>query len=702
MFSLSDVVSAGNISLTLARMASSTTSTPLLPGIDAISSTTAAAASGAEPRNTAMTMQTNDYKKEPWIGSHSVGSQESSPTESKDTLKQDGRRDQNHQDGTKLNKRPSTVTCGDWAYFEDTWILECLAMAFSFASLIAIIIILRIYDQQPSPNLSYGLTLNTIISLLATASRSSLLFAVAAAVGQLKWIWFQRREQPIADMQSFDDATRGPMGSLTLLFQHRGISLASLGAIVTVLAVALDPFVQQIISYPVRETPSIKSQATMPRANTFAPNSNYTYFQELYNAALWNTEFAVNPTCSSGNCTWPEYQSLGFCSKCQDVTASAILYNCDKWTEPKRPSKNDTMAYKGQTYDCPISAGHGDNGTVKIDYFGTVGTQVPTSAVWSLNELTLGNFLGVDTPVYAMAHAKFSAESNVNITDLVRNIRISSVEECVMSLCLKTYNVSVSSGTPRVDVTAVDYGQRFTNDLPNGTIPETYYANLGVDCWKPTNRTGPFNYTKLPTGNWADKENFAFCLRKGEANYMTKGFTALEQTEPFLGYATEDYGFENDNSTIWTPLDSAKSSADWYSAYTRVITYGLGSVLSDTAAALTKYTLETNDEVVTGTGMISQSFVQVSWQWLAFPSVLLVAGFAFWIATVVINRSHRLGLWKSSILPMLCHGVERDDRGLGASTTGYTTISQLARSAQATRVNLDDVTEGRLRLGRNE
>jgi hypothetical protein len=594
---------------------------------------------------------------------------------------------------------PSPSKSGRWASLDDSWLLECLAMVFSFASFIAIIIILVVYDQKPSPNLSYGLTLNTIVSLLATASRSSLLFAVAAAVGQLKWMWFQRREQPISDMQSFDDATRGPLGSLTLLFQHRGLSLASLGAIVTVLAVAIDPFIQQILSYPVQQIPSSTAQATMPQAQTFAPNANYASFTQYYNAALWNTDFPVNPTCPSGNCTWPEFQSLGFCSKCQDVTDSAILYDCDQWTEPEI---NDTdTALHGAKYSCSVNTGHGGNGTVVVSYLPT-SISIPTDAVWSLVEIELGSFLGVNYPVYVFAHAKLEVEPNTNLTKLVRGLRISSVQECALSFCLRTYNVSVSSGTPQVNVTSVDYGQRFTENLPGNE--ESFYAD--IDCWRPTDRSGPFDFIKLSTGNWADTKQFAFCLRANEANWTRSGFNSLAHLSsgsPFLGYADAIYMFNNSTS-MWTKGESNSNNADYGAAFDRVIDYGLGSVLSDIAAALTKYTLETSNARATGTAMLPQAFVKVSWQWMTFPSVLLVAGFAFWISTMMINRQRRLGLWKSSILPILYNGAEKIDQGLNGSglASDYIKISQMTQSAQSTRVKLEDMTDGRLQLGRNK
>ncbi|KAJ5403245.1 hypothetical protein N7509_003116 [Penicillium cosmopolitanum] len=633
------------------------------------------------------------YYQRPQVAS--TESRASSPVDSQDTITVFGDRHHHNDlrsrslvartDRDKFNtKTPSPFKHGGWASLDDTWFLECLAMAFSFASFIAVIIILRAYDQKPSPNLSYGLTLNSIVSLLATASRSSLLFVVAAAVGQLKWIWIQHRERPVLDMQSFDDASRGPLGALYLLFQHRGLSIASLGAIVTVLSMALDPFIQQILSYPVQQTPGSSTQATMPQALTFASNTNYTFLEQSYNAALWNTDFAVNPTCPSGNCTWPEFQSLGFCSKCQDVTDLATIYKCNQWTEPDVDDQ-ENLTDDQKDHSCTVNSGNGANGTAVVGYYTKKdGMSIPADLIWILG-LTdrVESSLGVPYPIFTFAHAQFEAGSAnatiTNITEFVHGIRLKSVQECVLSLCLKTYNVSVTSGTPQINVTSIDYGERFTNNLP--VDDEIEYGYQDIDCWRPTDRPGPFNFVKLPTGTGPIPSNF-----------------------PFLGYKTEWYNFNFSTSSWAMSADKSwHTSANFPAAFTRVLDYGLGSLLSDMAAALTKYTVQTGNTSASGTVMISQAFVKVSWQWLTFPSVLLVAGIVFWITTVMKNRQHRLSLWKSSILPMLYCGAEKIDPRLErpGSAADYTKISQMSQSAQITRVKMEDIVDGRLRLGRN-
>lgn len=110
----------------------------------------------------------------------------------------------------------------------------------------AIPVALLIYNNKPSPSLPRGITLNTIVLLLATGSKSSLLFVTSESIGQLKWIWF-RKEHRLSDIQAFDSASRGPWGSFLLLYQHRGHSLVSLGTLTTLYSVAFDPFMQQLL-----------------------------------------------------------------------------------------------------------------------------------------------------------------------------------------------------------------------------------------------------------------------------------------------------------------------------------------------------------------------------------------------------------------------------------------------------------------------
>lgn len=215
-----------------------------------------------------------------------------------------------------------------------------LAIGFSLSCFIAIIAVLSSFGGKQSPELSYGLRLNTIVSILATACKSSLLFLVAESIGQLKWVWFfqgreDARKRPLHDIQSFDGASRGPLGSLMIIVGHKGLSLASLGATITLLSLAFDPFIQQIIDYPLGEITRDSDLAMAKQAVGF--ERDYDKFSDSQirnsvNAGIWTDNFEVNTTCPSGNCTWPSFDSVGWCSQCEDVTDSAVLVGCDNAT----------------------------------------------------------------------------------------------------------------------------------------------------------------------------------------------------------------------------------------------------------------------------------------------------------------------------------------------------------------------------------
>lgn len=47
------------------------------------------------------------------------------------------------------------------------------------------------------------------------------------------------------------------------------------------------------------------------------------------NAGIWGSGFEMEPSCPSGNCTWPVFRSAGWCSKCADITSATTFVGCD-------------------------------------------------------------------------------------------------------------------------------------------------------------------------------------------------------------------------------------------------------------------------------------------------------------------------------------------------------------------------------------
>lgn len=102
------------------------------------------------------------------------------------------------------------------------WWKELLSIVFSLLCLAANVAVLASLHQKPYESWRIArvdVTPNTIISIIATVTKASLLLPVAEILVQLKWLYFQARMQRVSDLQVFDDASRGPLGSMRLLWR---------------------------------------------------------------------------------------------------------------------------------------------------------------------------------------------------------------------------------------------------------------------------------------------------------------------------------------------------------------------------------------------------------------------------------------------------------------------------------------------------
>ena len=104
--------------------------------------------------------------------------------------------------------------------------------------------------------------------------------------GQLKWRWF-RKDRPLDDVAQYDSASRGPLGSTTLLWRL-GLRhpLASCGALITIVMLVIDPFAQQIIRYRNCDVPIDGGVATVARTNYYQGHGSLVGIEETTEPAL--------------------------------------------------------------------------------------------------------------------------------------------------------------------------------------------------------------------------------------------------------------------------------------------------------------------------------------------------------------------------------------------------------------------------------
>lgn len=99
------------------------------------------------------------------------------------------------------------------------WWWEILTWSVGTIATLTIILILIAFNNKPFSMWHSRVSLNAIISALSQLSQSALIVAVASCIGQQKWTWF-KTSRKLNDLKDFDDASRGPEGSLRFLFKH--------------------------------------------------------------------------------------------------------------------------------------------------------------------------------------------------------------------------------------------------------------------------------------------------------------------------------------------------------------------------------------------------------------------------------------------------------------------------------------------------
>lgn len=127
------------------------------------------------------------------------------------------RPEKSHADGHASDQ----PTVQPWKGAIFAWWQELLWCLLSIVSVAALAAVLSYFDEKPLPAWPLGLTLNTVIALLATLARTAFIVPVSEGLSQLKWLWY-RSNRPLKHFQDFDAASRGLWGSVQLSKTTKG------------------------------------------------------------------------------------------------------------------------------------------------------------------------------------------------------------------------------------------------------------------------------------------------------------------------------------------------------------------------------------------------------------------------------------------------------------------------------------------------
>lgn len=105
---------------------------------------------------------------------------------------------------------------------KDTWLLEILSLLASLIFFSVLVVLLLLFDGKPVFQW-HRVSLNALVAIVSTATKACLAFAVAEAMAQWKWIWFAQRSRPLVDFNRIDQASRGTVGSLQLIWHTKAM-----------------------------------------------------------------------------------------------------------------------------------------------------------------------------------------------------------------------------------------------------------------------------------------------------------------------------------------------------------------------------------------------------------------------------------------------------------------------------------------------
>ncbi|KAM7212003.1 Protein of unknown function (DUF3176) domain containing protein [Rhypophila decipiens] len=283
--------------------------------------------------------------------------------------------------------------------FWKIWWLELVSCFFALASLFAIVGTAFPHQGLPLPRWPFDLSINTLVSVYMVVMKSAILLVVADGLGQMKWSWF-RRARPLSHLEIFDEASRGPWGSLQLLWS---IKLRRLGptiaAVVTVLSSIMDPFGQQIVRfYPcnILDTDAIPALWTARSPVIFktvpaSPQNNVPPLHPVMTSAIQlgifrsdATDIRVDAVCPTGDCDFPDvYHSIGFQSQCADISDEVEIHVNGTYFGHASDHKNETKKWRERIWET-------DDGGKGTTWLRLVNFTIPESGLY--NEIAVPVF----------------------------------------------------------------------------------------------------------------------------------------------------------------------------------------------------------------------------------------------------------------------------------------------------------------------
>lgn len=396
------------------------------------------------------------------------------------------------------------------------------------------------------------------------------------------------------------------------------------------LALGVDPFTQQIFTFPVRNV--INDTASIPIAKGFEGRA--LGLSDALARGLYAPELQVNFHCPSGRCSFPSFDTLGVCFTCADVS-EATEADCFQ-----NSTNVTTCSYTSPRGSQSSAVGFDINFLNRIFNSSTMlpwgYPGIPDAWPAILNTGPLGELMNLTV---------FRFDDSPNISNMYHHVSTSpKVFECSVQWCIEHHShTNVVSGQLK--------------DMPTSWEP----VRLDFQGCMSVERPHDTTYATCPAVPMS--QDFPSNTTDAGLTHSKLGHTLdlhwinQEDTSALIHDLMENLEFELSQGASDDPDTALHNSL--YSHNDGNFTTTLRQMTTSLTNAIR---MGPNTTTVTGDSYAPEVFIQVNWAWFTYPAALTLLATSFLLVSIVLSTKRHNLVWKSSSLALLFHGLHGWDK----------------------------------------
>ncbi|KAK4500896.1 hypothetical protein PRZ48_009088 [Zasmidium cellare] len=617
------------------------------------------------------------------------------------------------------------------------WWKELIAALLAVGMCFATVGTLYPYQGRPLPQWPYSITVNALLSAYMVVLKATVVYLLAESIGYQKWAWFSNTAaQPLYDFVLHDEATRGPIGAIGLLWKTSVRHIWQwLSCILLLVALFVDPFTQQVLQYSDCNVLDHTGSANIPRSNFFAGSGTHVAAgtlsitadeQTAINAGIVAPGSVIDMTCSSGNCTFSPYGTIGFCSSCVDISDHVGI-------------KMENFTFNNQSdYPSTITGVPGGLTVQFVEGFG----QSNFSTFGMLDDGTLQFVAGLPIlpntdPIMIGPLDPATGEQPSGCNDAATNntwrCEGYGAANCTIYPCVRTYNATMNNGALKETLLAQTPNSDITFGMPRSS---TSMTTINATCLTPKQRGFlaaqgypinastefvPYNLSGQPStldaipkwvSNDTELNDFEKAAQKQGCMYIIEhGF--VQGLLPYLNRVSS-----GNLTGDWDTYGGAMAMFEGPQMLQTLYNFGdygfnrTESLFQNISESLTKH-MRTHSGInasanpfnldAPAIGLVWQdkTCLTVRWPWLALSWALVALTLVVFVQVMLTQGyvAEDVRTWKSSTLPLMYY-AHQDPNGRGPSdpvdyaSQDVSRLEGLAKRTLATEMGADAKTTG--------